>query len=172
MAGGSRKNGHGATPATHALDAAGVAYRTMGYRHDASAASYGLEAAEKLGVPPEAVFKTLMVSLGNRLAVTMVPVEAMLDLKKVASLLGVRKVSLADRAEAERRTGYVVGGISPLGQRHHSPAVIDASAEGLELIYVSGGRRGFEIELSPFDLIRLTEAQTGPIATYKNQHSG
>ena len=146
---GSRKSGHGATPATHALDAAGVPYRTMSYQHDASTPSYGLEAAEKLGVAPEAVFKTLMVSLGNRLAVAMVPVEAMLDLKKVASMLGVRKVSLADKAEAERRTGYVVGGISPLGQRHHSPAVIDSSAEALDTIYVSGGRRGFEIVLSP-----------------------
>ena len=168
MAGSSRKGGHGATPATQALDAAGVAYRTLSYTHDASTPSYGLEAAEKLGVAPEAVFKTLMVSLGNRLAVAMVPVEAMLDLKKVASMLGVRKVSLADKAEAERRTGYVVGGISPLGQRHHSPAVIDSSAEALDIIYVSGGRRGFEIELSPFDLIRLTEAQAGAIAVYKN----
>lgn len=168
MAGSSRKGGHGATPATHALDAAGVAYRTLSYQHDASTPSYGLEAAEKLGVPPEAVFKTLMVSLENRLAVAMVPVAAMLDLKKVAAMLGVRKVSLADRAEAERRTGYVVGGISPLGQRHHSPAVLDSSAEALETIYVSGGRRGFEIALSPFDLIRLTQAQTGHIAVYKD----
>ena len=168
MAGGRRKAGHSATPATAALDAAGVAYRTMSYHHDASTPSYGLEAAEKLGVPPEAVFKTLMVSLDNRLAVAMIPVAAMLDLKKVASLLGVRKVSMADRTEAERRTGYVVGGISPLGQRHHSAAAIDSSAELLDMIYVSGGRRGFEIELSPFDLIRLTEAQTGRIAVYKD----
>lgn len=168
MAGGRRKGGHGATPATAALDAAGVTYRTLSYQHDASTPSYGLEAAEKLGVPPEAVYKTLMVALEHRLAVAMVPVAATLDLKRVASMFGMRKAAMADRAEAERRTGYVVGGISPLGQRHHSPAVIDSSAELLDLIYVSGGRRGFEIELSPFDLIRLTEAQTGPIAVYKD----
>ena len=167
MAGGGKHGGRSATPATRVLDAAGVPYRTMSYEHDASTPSYGLEAAEKLGVPAEAVFKTLMVSVDGRLAVAMVPVAGTLDLKKVASLLGTRKAFIADRTEAEKRTGYVVGGISPLGQRLPSPAVIDSSAELLESIYVSGGRRGFELALSPFDLIRLTEAKTGPIAVYK-----
>ncbi|MBD8043907.1 Cys-tRNA(Pro) deacylase [Arthrobacter sp. Sa2BUA2] len=167
MAGGGKQGGRSATPATRALDAAGVSYRTMSYEHDPSAQSYGLEAAEKLGVPAEAVFKTLMVSVEGRLAVAMVPVAGSLDLKKVASLLGSRKAVIADRAEAEKRTGYVVGGISPLGQRLPSPAVIDSSAEALESIYVSGGRRGFEIVLSPSDLIRLTSAAVGPIAVYK-----
>ena len=167
MAGGGKKAARSATPATRLLDEAGVPYRTMGYEHDAATASYGLEAAEKLGVPAEAVFKTLMVSADGRLAVAMIPVAATLDLKKVASLLGARKASMADRAEAEKRTGYVAGGISPLGQKHPSPAVIDSSAELLESIYVSGGRRGFEIVLAPSDLIRLTGAATGPIANYK-----
>lgn len=167
MAGGGKKGGRSATPATRVLDAAGVAYRTMSYEHDASVASYGMEAAEKLGVPPEAVFKTLMVTVEGRLAVAMIPVAGTLDLKKAALLLGSRKAAIADRAEAEKRTGYVVGGISPLGQRLPSPAVIDSSAETLESIYVSGGKRGFEIVLSPADLIRLTDAVAGPITVYK-----
>lgn len=157
-----------ATPATRALDAAGVSYETFSYTHEKDAPSYGLEAADKLGLPPEAVYKTLMVDLGGRLAVAMVPVADNLDLKKFAALMGARRAGLADRAEAERRTGYVVGGISPLGQRHQSPAGIHSAAELLDTIYVSGGRRGFELALSPFDLIRLTQALTAPIAAARS----
>ncbi|MCC9197721.1 Cys-tRNA(Pro) deacylase [Arthrobacter sp. zg-Y820] len=167
MAGRGKTSGS-ATPATRVLDAAKVPYETLSYTHDHDAPSYGLEAADKLGLPPESVYKTLMVDLGGRLAVAMVPVAYNLDLKKFAALMGARKASMAHRAEAERRTGYVVGGISPLGQRHPSAAGIDSSAELLDTIYVSGGRRGFQIGLSPFDLIRLTSALSAPIAGPKS----
>lgn len=160
----ARKQQGSATPATRALDAAGVPYRTSSYGHDASAASYGLEAAEKLGLPPEQVYKTLMVSVDGRLAVAMIPVAATLDLKRFAALMGGRRAAMAAAADAERRTGYVVGGISPLGQKHPSPAGLHAAALELESINVSGGRRGFEITLAPADLVRLTGARTGDIA--------
>lgn len=165
MAGNRDKHaGKGATPATALLDEAKVPYTVHHYEHDAGAASYGMEAAEKLGLPPEAVYKTLMVDLGGRLAVAMVPVAQNLDLKKFAALMGARKAVLADRHEAEKRTGYVVGGISPLGQKRSSPAAVDSPVELLDTVYVSGGRRGLQIGLSPFDLIRLTHALTAPIA--------
>ena len=157
--------GKGATPATRMLDEANVPYIVRHYEHDDGAPSYGLEAAEKLELPPEAVYKTLMVDLGGRLAVAMVPVALNLDLKKFAALMGVRKAVMADRHEAEKRTGYVVGGISPLGQKHPSRAGIDNRVELLDTVYVSGGRRGLQIGLSPFDLIRLTSAVTAPIGT-------
>ena len=159
----ARKPQGSATPATRALDAAGVSYSTSSYGHDADAASYGMEAADKLGLPPEQVYKTLMVSVDGTLAVAMIPVAATLDLKRFAALMGGRRAALAAVADAERRTGYVVGGISPLGQKHPCPAAIDAAALDLELINVSGGRRGFEISLAPADLIRLTGARTGEI---------
>ncbi|MCQ1946724.1 MULTISPECIES: Cys-tRNA(Pro) deacylase [unclassified Arthrobacter] len=165
MAGNRDKHpGKGATPATKVLDDAGVTYTVHHYEHDAGAPSYGLEAAEKLGLPPEAVYKTLMVDLGGHLAVAMVPVALNLDLKKFAALMGARKAVMADRRDAERRTGYVVGGISPLGQKHSSPAGIESRVELLDTVYVSGGRRGLQIGLSPFDLLRLTHAITAPIA--------
>ncbi|WP_341392726.1 Cys-tRNA(Pro) deacylase [Arthrobacter sp. G119Y2] len=165
MAGNRDKHaGKGATPATRLLDEAKVPYTVRHYEHDAGAPSYGLEAAEKLELPPETVYKTLMVDLGGRLAVAMVPVALNLDLKKFAALMGARKAVMADRREAERRTGYVVGGISPLGQKHPSPAGIDNRVELLDTVYVSGGRRGLQIGISPFDLIRLTSALTAPIA--------
>ena len=165
MAGNRDKHsGKGATPATQLLDDQKIPYTVRHYEHDAGAPSYGLEAAEKLGLPPETVYKTLMVDLGGRLAVAMVPVALNLDLKKFASLMGARKAVMADRHEAEKRTGYVVGGISPLGQKRSSPAGIDNRVELLDTVYVSGGRRGLQIGLSPFDLIRLTQALTAPIA--------
>ncbi|MBP3036726.1 Cys-tRNA(Pro) deacylase [Arthrobacter sp. zg-ZUI100] len=166
--GGRSRTAGSATPATRALDAEKIPYETLSYTHDHDAPSYGLEAAHKLGLPPECVYKTLMVDLGGRLGVAMVPVAYNLDLKKFAALMGARKATMAHRAEAERRTGYVVGGISPLGQRHPSPAGIDAAAELLDTIYVSGGRRGFQIGLSPFDLIRMTHALTAPISVLKS----
>lgn len=135
------------------------------YTHDPGAASYGTEAAEALGTAPEKVFKTLMVEVEGRLAVGVVPVSGNLDLKAFAAALGAKKAAMADPAAAERRTGYVLGGISPLGQRQASPTVIDDSALSFETVLVSGGKRGLDIELAPADLIRLTSAVTAAIGT-------
>lgn len=146
------------TPATVALDRAGVTYTRHPYEHDPSAQSYGLEAAEALGVPPAHVFKTLLVDTGKGLAVGVVPVDGQLDLKAVASALGTKAVTMADPAAAERSTGYVVGGISPVGQKRALPTVLDDTAYALEVVYVSGGRRGFDIGLSPADLATVTRA--------------
>ena len=161
----ARKQASQGTPATAALAAAGVPFVLHPYSHDPAAASYGLEAAEVLGVDPARVFKTLMVEVDGRLAVGVVPVSGNLDLKAMAAALGAKKAAMADPAAAERRTGYVLGGISPLGQRQPSPTVVDDSALGLDTILVSGGRRGLDIELSPAELIRLTGARTARIRT-------
>jgi Cys-tRNA(Pro)/Cys-tRNA(Cys) deacylase len=151
------------TPATAALAAAGVPFVLHPYSHDPSAPSYGLEAAEVLGIDPARVFKTLMVEVEGKLAVGIVPVSGSLDLKSVAAVLGSKKAAMADPKAAERRTGYVLGGISPLGQRQPSPTVLDESALSFDTILVSGGRRGLDIELAPEDLVRLTKALTAPI---------
>lgn len=153
------------TPATAALAAAGVPFVAHPYAHDPAAASYGMEAADVLGIDPARVFKTLMVDVDGRLAVGVVPVSGNLDLKAMAAALGGKRAAMADPASAERRTGYVLGGISPLGQRQSSPTVIDDSALELETILISGGRRGLDIELDPSELIRLTDARTAPIGT-------
>lgn len=160
-----RKGSSNGTPATAALAAAGVPFVLHPYAHDPSAASYGTEAAEALGIAPEKVFKTLMVEVEGRLAVGVVPVSGNLDLKAFAAALGAKKASMADPAAAERRTGYVLGGISPLGQRQSSPTVVDSSALDLGTMLVSGGRRGLDVELAPADLIRLTSAVTAAIGT-------
>ncbi|MDQ0634441.1 Cys-tRNA(Pro)/Cys-tRNA(Cys) deacylase [Arthrobacter pascens] len=162
-----RKSSSQGTPATAALAAAGVPFVLHPYVHDPSAASYGAEAAEALGIDPEKVFKTLMVEVEGRLAVGVVPVSGSLDLKAFAAALGAKKASMADPAVAERRTGYVLGGISPLGQRQTSPTVIDGSALALETMLVSGGKRGLDIEVAPADLLRLTDGITAPIGTPK-----
>lgn len=161
----ARKGSSKGTPATAVLVAAGVPFVLHPYTHDPAAASYGSEAAEALDVSPEKVFKTLMVEVEGRLAVGVVPVSGSLDLKAIAAALGAKKASMADPAAAERRTGYVLGGISPLGQRQPSPTVVDASALGLATIFVSGGKRGLDLELAPHDLIRLTSAVTASIGT-------
>lgn len=135
------------------------------YAHDPSASSYGTEAAEVLGIDPSKVFKTLIVEVEGRLAVGIVPVSGTLDLKSFAAALGSKKATMADPAAAQRRTGYVLGGISPLGQRLPSPTVLDRSALALETLLVSGGKRGLDIELAPADLIRLTGALTAPISS-------
>ena len=160
-----RKSSSNGTPATAALAAAGVPFALHPYAHDPFAASYGTEAAEALGIAPEKVFKTLMVEVEGRLAVGVVPVSGNLDLKAFAAALGAKKASMADPAAAERRTGYVLGGISPLGQRQSSPTVVDSSALALETMLVSGGRRGLDVELAPAGLIRLTSAVTAAIGT-------
>jgi Cys-tRNA(Pro)/Cys-tRNA(Cys) deacylase len=147
------------------LAVAGVSFTLHPYSHDPSTASYGLEAAEVLGIDPARVFKTLMVEIDGRLAAGVVPVSGSLDLKAMAAALGSKKAAMADPAAAERRTGYVLGGISPLGQRLPSPTVIDDSALALDTILVSGGRRGLDIELAPGELVRLTKAITAPIST-------
>lgn len=162
-----RKSSSQGTPATAALAAAGVPFVLHPYIHDPAAASYGAEAAEALGIDPEKVFKTLMVEVEGRLAVGVVPVSGNLDLKAFAAALGAKKASMADPAAAERRTGYVLGGISPLGQRQSSPTVIDGSALALETMLVSGGKRGLDIEVAPADLLRLTGGITAPIGTPK-----
>jgi Cys-tRNA(Pro)/Cys-tRNA(Cys) deacylase len=157
------KSGQG-TPATVALTKAGMTFTTHAYEHDPAAKSYGLEAAEALGLQPEQVFKTLLVEVDGKLSVGVVPVDKQLDLKAVAAALNGKKAAMADPAAAERITGYVVGGISPIGQKRSLPTVIDASATDHETVYVSGGRRGLDLGLSPADLIKLTSARTAPIA--------
>ncbi|MDQ0864436.1 Cys-tRNA(Pro) deacylase [Arthrobacter globiformis] len=161
----ARKNTSQGTPATAVLAAAGVSFNLHPYSHDPAAASYGMEAAEVLGIDPARVFKTLMVEIDGKLAVGVVPVSGSLDLKAIAAALGSKKAAMADPAAAERRTGYVLGGISPLGQRQPSPTVVDESALTLDTILVSGGRRGLDIELDPRDLVRLTKAVTAAIGT-------
>lgn len=161
----ARKNSNQGTPATAALTAAGVPFVLHPYTHDPSAASYGAEAAEALGIDPSRVFKTLVVEVEGRLAVGIVPVSGSLDLKAMAAALGAKKASMADPAAAQRRTGYVLGGISPLGQRQPSPTVLDASALAFGTLLVSGGRRGLDIELAPADLARLTDAVIAPISS-------
>lgn len=153
------------TPAIRAAEAAKVSFRVLEYAHDAAAESYGLEAAGALGLESREVFKTLVVQTdAGKLAVGVVPVDAQLDLKAMASVLRVKRVALADPALAERTTGYVVGGISPLGQRKSLPTVVDLSATSLSTMYVSGGRRGLELAIAPTDLVRLCHAMTAPIA--------
>jgi len=151
------------TPATVALTAAGVIFSQHAYEHDPGARSFGLEAAEVLGLPPEQVFKTLLVDTGAGLAVAIVPVAGQLDLKAMAAALGAKRVTLADPAAAQRSSGYVVGGISPIGQKRALPTVVDESAELFDVVYVSGGRRGLDVGLSPTDLVRVTHAVVADI---------
>ncbi len=154
------------TPAIRAARAAGIVFTEHSYRHDRGATGYGLEAAEALGLDPRRVFKTLLVALNGgprRLAVPIVPVSGQLDLKAMAGACGAKKAEMADPVQAERVTGYVVGGISPLGQRRRLPTVLDASAVTFDTIFVSGGRRGLDIELAPGDLLRLCQASTAAI---------
>jgi Cys-tRNA(Pro)/Cys-tRNA(Cys) deacylase len=147
------------TPAVAAAERAGIDFALHEYEHDSAAESYGLEAAEKLGVDPARVFKTLVVSVDGKLNVACVPVASQLDLKALG-----KRAQMADRAQAERTTGYVTGGISPIGQRRRLPTHLDASARDLEKIMVSAGRRGLQIELSPDDFVRLTDARVHAIA--------
>ncbi|MCT2594322.1 Cys-tRNA(Pro) deacylase [Streptomyces sp. N2-109] len=162
-----KKQGHqqsAATPATVAATRAGVAFTTHQYAHDPAAASYGEEAAEALGVSPDQVFKTLIAEVDGVLTVAVVPVSASLDLKALAAAVGGKRATMADPALAERTTGYVRGGISPLGQRKQLATVLDASAGDQPTVCVSAGRRGLEIELAPADLVTLTGATSAPIA--------
>lgn len=158
-----KKQAVGGTPATSALTAAGVAFTVHEYAHDARAASYGEEAAEAMGIDPARVFKTLFADVDGALVVGVVPVAGQLDLKALARAVGGRKAAMAAPRAAERATGYVVGGISPLGQRKAHPTVVDASALAHPTVYVSAGKRGMEVELSPAELVRMTAARVAEI---------
>lgn len=146
------------TPATAALIRAGVEFRLASYPHDPRAASYGTEAVEALGLDPVRVFKTLLARVDGDLAVGVVPVAAQLDLKALARALGGRRATMAELADAERATGYVAGGISPVGQKRRLPTVVDSSALDHATVHVSAGRRGLEMELAPGDLVEVTRA--------------
>lgn len=156
------------TPAIALLKKQKVTHQVVTYDHDPQAESYGLEAAEKLGVPAENIFKTLLVTNDKKeLFVGIVPVLKKLDLKEIAHAVGAKKVEMANPDVAQRVTGYLVGGISPLGQKKRLVTVIDDSAEELDIIYVSGGRRGLDIALAPKDLAELLKAQFAPIGKGK-----
>ncbi|WP_434965959.1 Cys-tRNA(Pro) deacylase [Janibacter indicus] len=163
-----RAKGAGATPATRALTAAGIGFTERPYEHDPRAESYGLEAAEALGVEPERVFKTLLAQADlprdHGLVVGIVPVTGQLDLKALAAAVGAKKATMADPALAEKTTGYVVGGISPIGQKRYLTTVLDESALTHDTVFVSGGRRGLDLELAPGDLVDVTGAITATIA--------
>lgn len=159
----ARTKGAGGTPATVALTRAGVAFSEHHYTHDPGAASYGAEAAEVLGLDPARVLKTLFASVDGRLVVGIVPVAGQLDLKALAAAVGGKKAVMADPAAAERATGYVVGGISPVGQKRSHPTVLDESAMAFDEVYVSGGRRGLDLGLAPADLVRVTGATVAAI---------
>jgi Cys-tRNA(Pro)/Cys-tRNA(Cys) deacylase len=148
------------TPAIRLLDKEKVAYTLHTYEHDPKASSYGLEAAEKLGLDTARVFKTLLADVDGTLVVCVVPVERQLDLRALG-----KRASMAKPEEAERATGYVVGGISPLGQRKRLATLVDESALGFETIHVSAGRRGLEVELDPRDLVRLASAKVAACAS-------
>ena len=151
------------TPATVLLSAERVPHTLHAYQVDPEAPNYGALVAEALGVEPARLFKTLIADLDGRLVVGVVPVTGDLDLKALAVAAGGKRAALADRVAAERSSGYVRGGISPLGQRKRLPTVVDDSAPGLDLMYVSAGRRGLQVALAPADLIRLTGASVAPI---------
>jgi Cys-tRNA(Pro)/Cys-tRNA(Cys) deacylase len=147
------------TQAIAAAEQAGIAFEIRSYSHDPNADSYGLEAARMLELEPGRVFKTLVIDIDGTVAVALVPVARQLDLKAFG-----KRVALAQKAAAERTTGYVLGGISPLGLRRALPTTLDSSALGYETIFVSAGRRGLELELDPRDLVRLTGADVRQIA--------
>ncbi|MGW1588984.1 Cys-tRNA(Pro) deacylase [Streptomyces sp. NPDC002386] len=163
MAKKSKKQQSGGTPATVALTAAGVAHTVHAYDHDPAHPSYGEEAAEAMGVSPDRVFKTLVADVDGALTVAVVPVSGTLNLKALAAAVGGKRAAMADPVLAQRTTGYVRGGISPLGQRKRLRTVLDDSAGAHATICVSAGRRGLEVELAPTDLAALTEAVLAPI---------
>jgi Cys-tRNA(Pro)/Cys-tRNA(Cys) deacylase len=156
------------TPAVLALRAAGVAFTVHEYAHDpraqAKGQSFGLEAATELGLDPDRVYKTLMASADGRLVVAVVPVSGKLDLKALARAVGAAKAAMADVKDAERATGYVAGGISPFGQKRPHPTVVDETVELWDTVYVSGGRRGLDVEIAPADLVEVTGAIVADIS--------
>ncbi len=145
------------------LTKAGVKFEVHSYAHDPRAESYGMEAAELLGLNPDRVFKTLVVQADAQLVVAVVGVSGQLDLKAVAAAVGAKKASMAEPVAAQRSTGYVVGGISPLGQKRELVTVIDAAVLEFETVFVSGGKRGLDLEMHPDDLVALTKAKLAQI---------
>ena len=154
----------GGTPAIVALERAGVQYTEHRYAHDPASPSYGLEAAAALGLPPEQVFKTLVCLVDDAPHVAIVPVHCQLDLKRAAATAGGKRAEMMKADAAERLTGYVAGGISPFGQKRQLPTLVDETCELFDTVYVSGGRRGFDIGLAPADLIAVLEAVVADIA--------
>ncbi|MBF1802048.1 Cys-tRNA(Pro) deacylase [Alloalcanivorax profundimaris] len=152
------------TPAVKAAEKAGVDFQLHAYEHDPQAGSYGREAAECLGLAPERVFKTLLAEVDGKVQVAMVPVDHSLDLKALARAAGGKKAAMVDGPRAERLTGYVLGGISPLGQKKRLPLWLDDSAHRQPSLYMSAGRRGLEIEMAPADLLALTGGRLAPLA--------
>ena len=144
------------TPAIVAIKKAGICFQTHEYQHSPNATSYGLEAVEKLGISPERVYKTLVVTDDHSLFVAIIPVQLKLSLKAMANAVGAKKITMAHEQKVIATTGYVLGGISPLGQKKQLLTVIDQSAQYIEAMYVSGGKRGLEIEIKPSDLVSLT----------------
>jgi Cys-tRNA(Pro)/Cys-tRNA(Cys) deacylase len=160
----SHAAGSAGTPATIALAAAGVRFLPHAYDHDPANTNFGLEAATALGLDPEQVFKTLLADVDGALVVAIVPVTGKLDLRALARAVGGKKAVMADPAVAQRKTGYIVGGISPIGQKTAHPTVLDETAELYPSVFVSGGRRGFDIELAPADLLSITNGRIAAIA--------
>jgi len=152
------------TPAIALLVKKKVAHQVHEYDHDPRSASFGQEASDLLGLPAERVFKTLVAEVDGHLTIGVVPVAGQLDLKALAAAAGGKKAKMADIAAAERATGYVAGGISPLGHRKRLPVVVDSSAQQFDSIFCSGGRRGLEIEVAPADLIALAQATVAAIS--------
>ncbi len=160
----TRVAGRGGTRATELLTRLGVAHALHRYPHDPRSASYGQEASEALGVPAERVFKTLVADVDGQLAVAVVPVAGSLDLKALAAAVGGKKAVMADPSQAERASGYVTGGISPLGLRRQLPVVVDESALRHDTVFCSAGQRGMQVELAPADLVAAARASTAAIA--------
>lgn len=146
------------------LTRAGVGYSLHPYAHEPGAPSYGAEAADALGLSHDEVFKTLVTRVDGALVTAVVPVSGTLDLKALAAACGAKKAAMAEPADAQRATGYVLGGISPIGQRSRLPVVVDESVLGLDAVYVSAGRRGLQVRLSPADLLAVTSATTAALA--------
>lgn len=161
------------TPALKLLEKAGIAHEVVTYEHDPGVVSYGAEAADLLGLDPATVFKTLLSNLEGgpqakvETVVGVVPVTHQLDLKALAKAAGGKRASMSEPADAERLTGYVVGGISPLGQRKRHRTFLDASSQDLDYLHVSGGRRGLEVRLSPTDLVELLDGTVATIASQR-----
>jgi Cys-tRNA(Pro)/Cys-tRNA(Cys) deacylase len=156
--------GQGGTRATQLLARLGISHSVHRYEHDPRHPSYGQEASDALGVPPERVFKTLIADVDGALTVAVVPVSGTLDLKALAIAAGGKKAAMADPAQAEKASGYVTGGIAPLGLRRALPVVVDESALDHDTVFCSAGQRGLEIELAPADLVIAAGARTAPIA--------
>lgn len=158
-----KKQQHGSTAAVRALTEAGVAFTELPYEHE-EGAGFGAEAAAKLGRDPGQVYKTLMITHDGQFALGVVPVAGKLDMKAAAAAMGWKSASMADPAVAQKRSGYVVGGISPLGQKTPVTVLLDSGAQAFETVLVSGGKRGFDVELAPADLLSVTGGRYAPIA--------